>query len=387
MKRIYFCLLALILLTSIISLNAFASQLPPRIGIAAESVGSGTYSKAMVFANIIKESSGMDVRLMPNDTTMGVALAMRSEEIACAWYTGSGLFYLAHGLDVFGVPEWGPQPVRSGLLGMNGAGFAVAAASDIYEWIDMKGKRIAISPGTPFVAGANHAFLAYGGLKPEDVVEVVVTGMGGAYDAALEGSVDGQFFPFEGAVAYELEASPRGIRWIQSPPDNKEGWARLQRIMPMYGPFLSRTGAGCSEEKPVWGLGYLVGTFAFKDDNPDIIYAINKAIYEGYDDYKDVTEDLKYWDHEMLLNYENNIYPWHEGTVQFLKDVGEWTLEMEKWQAWKVSQENGRIKAWPKVLEMVKEKNIKVGSEEFLNMWKEYLWQNDLMSIPGSLPQ
>jgi len=76
----------------------------------------------------------------------------------------------------------------------------------------------------------------------------------------------------------------------------------------------------------------------------------------------------------------------HDGTVSFLKDIGKWTPEMERWQIWKVKQEEGRLGAWPKIVEMAKDKNIKVGSEEFLIMWKEYLWDNGLVSTPGKAP-
>jgi len=386
MKKRLLCLLVVLVLCLVISLVALATELPSQIGIAAETVGSGTYSKAMVFASVIKDATKMSVRLMPNDTQMGVAQAMRSQQMVAAYYTGTGMFYIAHGLDVFGSSEWGPQPVRSTLMGMNGCSFAVADNSDIKEWADMKGKRVAVSPGTPIVADANFAFLAYGSINPDEVVQIVVTGMGGAFEALLNGTVDGQFLPFVGAAATEMEGSPRGIRWLLMDPDNKDGWERLQKYLPMYGPFLSKIGAGCTEEKPVWGGGYLVGLYAYKNENPDIIYAISKAIFEGYDSYKDVTADLKYWDQEMFLNNEKQILPMHDGTVSFFKDIGKWTPEMERWQIWKIKQEEGRLEAWPKVVEMAKDKNIKVGSEEFLVMWKEYLWDNGLVSTPGKAP-
>jgi TRAP transporter TAXI family solute receptor len=249
----------------------------------------------------------------------------------------------------------------------------------------MKGKKVAKTPGTPLTTKATLCFLAFGGLTEKDVEQVVVSGTSGAYDALIDGTLDGAYMPFEGASSYTLESSPRGLRWLEMDPNDAEGWARLQKLMP-YGPYLSKTGAGCSEDNPVQGAGYNMGFFLFKDGNPDIAYEISKAIYEGYDYYKDMSADLVYWDEAMLLNYEKQIFPMHEGTVRFLKEIGKWTPDLENWQTWKVKQEEGRINAWPKFLKDTQDKNIQPGSEEFLIMWEEYLWQNDLMSTPSKAP-
>jgi len=385
MKKRLLCLLVVVVLCLVISLAALAAQLPKMIKVATSSLGSGTYAKAVIFTGVIKGATNIDVRIMPIDTQIGVALEMRSNVMDCAYYTSTGMFFLAHGLDVFGTSEWGPQPVRGTLMGMGGVGWAVAANSDIKEWADMKGKKVAITPGAPLTTTATLAFLAFGGITSDDVERVVVSGTSGAYNALIDGTLDGAYMPFVGASSYTMEGSPRGLRWLLMDPDNDEGWKRLQKLMP-YGPFLSKNGAGCSEEKPIQGAGYNMGFFSYKDANPDITYIISKAIYEGYDSYKDVSADLKYWDQKLLLSYENQIMPIHDGTVKFLKDIGKWTPEMEKWQAWKVKQETGRLEGWPKVVQMAKDKNIQVGSEEFRAMWLEFLGQNELISTTGKAP-
>ena len=361
-------------------------QLPKMVRVATSTVGSGTYAKATIFSGLVKKASGVDVRIMPNDSQIGVALTMRAKEMDCTYYTGTGMFYLAHGLDVFGAPEWGPQPVRASLMGMSGCGFAVPAKSNIKSWEDMKGKRVAISPGTPLVEDATLAFLAYGGVGKADVKQIVVSGMNGAYSGLLDGTVDGAYLPFEGSAAYNMEGSPRGLRWLPMDPGNEEGWKRLQKYLPMYAPFLSKTGAGCSEERPIVGGGYALGYFAYRDASPDIMFILAKSIYEGYDAYKDISKDLKYWDNKMLLDYEAQFLPLHEGTVRYLKGVGKWTPEMERWQAWKISQETGRLEAWPLVVKTATEKKIKIGSPEFMDLWKAYLQDNNLLSTPGKVP-
>lgn len=360
---------------------------PTMIRVATSSVGSGTYAKATIFSGVVKDATGVDVRIMPNDTQVGVALTMRAKEMDCGYYTATGMFYLSHGLDVFGAPEWGPQAIRSSLTGMSGTAFAVAARSNITKWEDMKGKRVAVSPGTPLVEDATLAFLAYGGIRKEDVVQTVVTGMGGAYNALIDGSIDGAFMPFEGSSAYTMESSPRGLRWLPMDVNDEAGWKRLQRYLPMYGPFVSKTGAGCSEDKPVVGGGYAIGYFAYRDSSPEIMYLLTKAVYEGYDAYKDVSKDLKYWDQQMLLDNEKQLFALHDGTIRYLKEKGLWTARMERWQAWKVAQEKGRLEAWPKVVALAAEKKIKVGSPQFLETWSTYLRDNQLLSTPGKAPE
>jgi TRAP transporter TAXI family solute receptor len=356
------------------------------IKVATSSLGSGTYSKATIFSGVVKKSTGVNVRVMPNDSQVGVGLTMRAKEMDCAYYTGTGMFYLAHGLEVFSAPEWGPQPIRSTLMGMAGCAFGVSASSDIKTWKDMKGKRVAVSPGTPIVADATFAFLAYGGITPKDVKQVVVSGMGGAYNALLDGTTDGAFLPFEGSASYKMEGSPKGLRWLPMELDNKEGWKRLQKYLPMYGPFVGKSGAGISEKKPVIGGGYILGFFAYDNADIDVIYLISKAVYNGYEMYKAVSDDLKYWDRGLLLNYEKQILPFHDGTIKFLKEIGKWTPQMEKWQAYKLEQEKKRKLAWSNVVKDAKAKKIKIGSKGFKAMWLNYLWSNNLLSTPGAVP-
>ncbi len=356
------------------------------IRVATSSLGSGTYAKATIFSGVIKKSTGVNVRVMPNDSQVGVGLTMRAKEMDCTYYSGTGMFYLAHGLEVFSAPEWGPQPIRSTLMGMAGCGFGVSASSDIKTWKDMKGKRVAVAPGTPIVADATFAFLAYGGITPKEVKNVVVSGMGGAFNALLDGVTDGAFLPFEGSASYKMEGSPKGLRWLPMKVDDREGWKRLQKYLPMYGSFIGKSGAGISKDKPVVGGGYILGFFAYDNADIDIIYMISKAVYNGYDMYKTVSADLKYWDHDLLLNYEKQILPYHDGTIRFLKEIGKWTPDMEKWQAYKLEQEKKRKLAWADVVKDAKKKKIKTGSKKFKAMWLDYLWSNNLVSTPGAVP-
>jgi TRAP transporter TAXI family solute receptor len=269
---------------------------------------------------------------------------------------------------------------------MSGCGFAVPAKSDIKTWKDMVGKRVAVSPGTPLVEDATLAFLAYGGVTKNDVQQIVVTGMNGAYNSVIDGTIDGAYLPFEGSSAYTMESSPKGLRWLPMDPDDVEGWKRLQVYLPMYAPFISRTGAGCSEENPVVGGGYAMGFFAYRDVSEEIMYLLTKSIYENYDEYKDVSKDLKYWDQALLIDVEKHLFPLHAGAVRYLKEKGLWTPNMDRWQQWREWQEAGRLASWPIVVAQATEKKLKVGSPEFLALWISYIKEKGFYSTPGKAP-
>jgi len=66
--------------------------------------------------------------------------------------------------------------------------------------------------------------------------------------------------------------------------------------------------------------------------DPELAYLMTKGIWEGYDIYKDMHPYCKYATQEEMLNYKASFDPYHEGTIKFLKEIGVWTPEHERYQ-------------------------------------------------------
>src|SRR3546814_3525727 len=80
-----------------------------------------------------------------------------------------------------------------------------------------------------------------------------------------------------------MEASPRGIAWPEYPPDNKEGWERINRVADFFQPHHETVGAGISEADPRYLIGYrypIITTYARQPE--DEVYALIKARSEEH---------------------------------------------------------------------------------------------------------
>ena len=95
---------------------------------------------------------------------------------------------------------------------------------------------------------------------------------------------------------------------------------------------------------------------------------MTKGIWEGYETYKDMHPYCKYATQEEMLNFRASFDPYHEGTVRYLKEIGMWTEEHERYQREVLALEEKRIETWEEAAEAAKAKGIKLSDKEW---WDE----------------
>ncbi len=107
----------------------------------------------------------------------------------------------------------------------------------------------------------------------------------------------------------------------------------------------------------------------------DTVYEYTKAMWEGYDMYKNAHAELPHWSHETLVDTTGCYYPYHDGVVKVMKEKGVWTAELEKFQQTQLENEKKRMALWNEAIKEAKAKKIKVasGSEEWASFWWDKL--------------
>lgn len=226
-------------------------------------------------------------------------------------------------------------------------GLAVATAKDanIKTPADFKGKRIAWVTGGDALNINAGAYLAFGGVDWKDVKKVTVSGFKASVDAIINGQADAAFMSTVTPHAKRLGASPRGIHWPALDPNNKEGWARMQKAAPYYYPHTATVGADISADKPLATGGYpypiLIGNADF---NTDTAYSLTKAMVENYDDYKDKAPGAKGW--ALSAQKLQWALPYNDGSIKFFKEKGVWTDAAQKHNDDLVARQNVLAKAW-----------------------------------------
>ena len=343
------------------------------IKIATHTVGSGNYQLAAYAAEGIMEKTGISVRCIPAGVESARIMMVRDGTAHAAILDSTSSWCLQDGLYDFASQDWGPQPVRYLWAALHiGIDWAVRGDSDIYKISDLKGKRVGTFPGSPSQQSAVEGLLAFGGLTLDDVITVDQPDAVAAYNAVIQGKLDSNFFNLASSQSYELASMPCGIRYIELPPTDTEGWKRLIEVQPIAIPRLSTVGGGVSEQHPIWtyskgGPVYL--SYANLDE--DIAYQITKSLYESYPVYAKKNDSLKLdWTIEnVLMIFDNDNIPIHKGAIRYLKEIGKWSEERENMNQKKIEYQEKLRDLWEATVKEAKEKGI--AGEEFKKLWME----------------
>jgi len=325
--------------------DGHAPKLPRSNVWTAYDLGSSGYAEAAGIANAFQKKYKARVRIIPSGTSIGRLLPLVTGK-AKYGYLANEAFFAAEGTYDFASPEWGPQDIRIIAGRIATVGFAVAKDSGVVEIADLKGKRVGFVKGNPSVNVKNAAYLAFGGLTPDDVQQVWFGSYGAMKTALIAGQLDAFGSVTSSANMREIEASPRGLHWPQFRPGNKAGWKAVTDVVSFAAPAQETRGAGVSAENPVWLVGYrypMITTYARTSE--DEAYNMLKALDLAFDDYKNTTASSFNWEVKKSANPPYDA-PAHDGAVRYMKEKGYWTAESEAWQNARSARLAAVIEAW-----------------------------------------
>jgi hypothetical protein len=189
--------------------------------------------------------------------------------------------------------------------------------------------------------------------------------------ALVDGKIDVAMAAITVPPAYELQASPHGIGFLPLPPSNKEGWARMLKVVPYYVPYKATFGPGVTPENPVECSSYAYpGTVCYDFLEGDTAYFMTKAIYECYPSMAKKSDLMKrFWSPEECLNlFESSRgYIFHPGSVRYLKEIKAWKPGWDELQRKRLERQKGLEALWDKTMVEAQEKKIK--ADDFAAFW------------------
>ena len=326
-------------------------KLPGTLTWTAYDVGSGGYNQAVAIGNALKNKLGVDLRVLPGKNDVSRNIPLRDGRVPFSANGVGGSYLAQEGVYEFGARDWGPQAVRSLILNNSDALLTIVTARDanIATAADFKGKRVAWVLGAPSLNQNITALLAFANLTWNDVKKVEFGGFGQAMDAIIANQVDAAFSSTISGQAYKIAASPRGIRYPTFPHNDKEGWARVNKVAPFFVPAFGTEGADLSPEKKAEAATYpypVLMTMAATD--ADLTYNMTKAMVVLYPEYKDGAPGNLGWD------LKRQVFAWaipmHEGAVRYYKERGVWTAEHQKHNDALVKRQETLAAAWKSYL-------------------------------------
>lgn len=258
--------------------------------------------------------------------------------------------------------------------------FVVRGDSKIKTIQDLKQKgiRVAVaSPAPPMVVCVKQALPAFLGWTPEEAAKNWTFVPAGSYAencrSVVDGKADVSYMSPISSITYEMEAHPKKIRWLSMPLEDKAAWKRWIRIRPTTVPAEIDFGV-----PTVIGTDGLTSNFLYwvrPDMSAEMAYRLAKWFNEGFESYKGVHAiaprmSLKHF--RKYLKYSP--FPVHEGTVRYMKEIGQWTAKDDEWNNAAIKLMDRWCKARNAALDEAKAKGVKVHweSKEYLEILKKH---------------
>ncbi len=322
-------------------------ELPSTIATTAYDVGSTGYSNMVAISSALKNKYGVNLRVLPgkNDVARIIPLAEGKVDLGAS---GTDSVFAQEGVFVFGRKGWGPVPLRVSITSVTrgaNVAFAVTEKGGIRKIEDLKGKRVAFIRGGPTSEQHAKALLAFGGLTWDDVVRVEQPGFAAQARALVEGQVDAIATSTTAPDNLRQEASPLGLHFIELPHDNKEGWERLQSVVPWLFPQVATEGPTLPPEGKEMSASPYPILLALDSKDADFVYNMTKAVVLAYPDYKDAVPGSDGWALERQ-KFDGTFIPHHEGAVRYYKEIGVWKPEYETRRDELIQRQEVLQKAW-----------------------------------------
>lgn len=317
--------------------------LPAQTVWATYPTGTGTYNDVATIANMVTTESGMRVRLMTGDTGIARIGPLIS---GTAQYSRAGdeYFYAFEGNDEYASEAWGPQPIRQIWAPPGNYGVLVRRDSGIESVKDLRGKRYPRLIASTSMNRKLEAILNFEGLTSADV-ELVDIAYSEQAEAMKTGHLDAMYQNVVGSTVEELN-SQYPIKWLNLGGGTPEQYETWERLAPMVIPGEFTHGAGMQPGEVGVNMQYSIPLTTLSDRPKEEVLAILNLIKDNYDSFKDSTPDAYKFgpDHVLLMPL---IVPFHEGAVEFFKEYGRWTPDLQRRNDALLEREKLMVEAWP----------------------------------------
>lgn len=350
------------------AVSAQEVSLPPTMVWTSYDLGSTGYVEASAMADALDKKFGTTVRITPSGTGVGRLLPLRNGR-ANFGFMGNEILFAAEGSQEFAARDWGPQDTRV-ILGRPAAvGLITGLDTDIETMEDVRGKRVGYVQANPSIDMNVAAELAFGGLTRDDVEAVVYPGYGAMVQGFIAGELDVVTVTPTVAALREAEGG-RGVRWIDMPASDEEGWARVRESSPVFSPATMTVGVSISEDDPAELLGYRYPQLAtYASVSEEEVYNLIKAIDETYDLFKDANQVMDRWNLEEAGTSPAGA-PFHPGAIKYLREKGIWDAEDDAWNEARLEQLERIKAAWPEALEKAEAEGV--SDEDWPEFWAAY---------------
>lgn len=301
---------------------------PQIISFATPSQGSSGHVAATILADKIR--SNTDVRQVVVEPFGNAAAMIRPLHEGDAQFAFHGGFrpfmdaYYGEG----GSESVGPQNVSNMLMFAIDPWGVLVTDPEIENFGDLRGKTVALLVNNADHVNVIEAYLEMYDMTRSDITILPVTSVASAYEWLRDGRADA--FPFGMAPALQEVKQARGLWGLEVSDDEAEFIIEREPTRVQYTLEAGTTVLAPEEDLPFLGLP--LGMAVNADVDAELVYQVMKVAYG------DARDDL----FAAKSNYEGNWtpeaavevfpFPFHEGAVRYLREVGVWNDELDQRQ-------------------------------------------------------
>jgi len=311
-----------------------SADLPEMFNIGTVSVGTATHAIDLATSHILSEYLKKSVKVIPFTKEGAKYEALRKGEVLFVNTSILAADSAMKGIHDFSDPSWIPIQFR---LIQHGIKFsnvmAVRGDSKITKLSELKGKRIGHVPGWPSSGVQGTAMLDFAGISKDKVTWIPFPSYIKTIEGLMAGICDATVVSTVSPKVVEAYSSPVGIRFLEMPEKDKEGWRRFnQHVVYTHGiwPY------GINKDKPI---ECAIGNYfrvVLPEQSEKVVYSLVKALFETFPQYRDSNPPFsEFFSLEETLNlktWKPVEVPYHPGFIKFAKEKGFWTAAHEEYQ-------------------------------------------------------
>ena len=331
-----------------------AEGLPRTFGWTAYGTTSAGYAVSVAIGNALADE-GYRLRVIPGKNDISRMTPLRAGRVHFS-AMGIGSYLAQEGVNEFGARRWGPQPVRLIMMSWSDVNIGlpvVARDSGVETAYDLIGKRVAWVVGGPALNMNMTGYLAFGNLTWDDVVRMEVSGWKASIQGMIDGTIDAAIASTNSSMLYQLEGSPRGMRFIPAPHEDAAGWGRMSSITPWILPHIATAGVGLSPDNVLEGgsYGYPI-LITYSDRDEEMAYDLARLLHVNFDKYKNAhSSGLGFAIERQVFDW---IVPYHSGAIRYFKEIGVWSDDYDVHNRLLVERQMVLKDAWESIHESEK---------------------------------
>lgn len=331
MKLRYFSTLFSLLSCVVFSVPAVAAEdginWPKRLVVSVPTSGNVVHMTVSAMAKTIEDHTPIErVIVQPIGGPASWLPRMEKGQVDMAVHNTPDTMELIQGLG--DGEKLGAKPFLRTVItgGIQMCGVITIPGKGIEKYSDLKDKVVVLrNPGNPLWERIANIVLASAGLTQKDLKSsLTMINYREVTSDILEGRTDALINPGSGPFMMEL-AQSAGKNVVVEPSDSEAEYLKQHLPRGFYIDSLPANTPYFNNSDPIGkAILYRNAIYARADMDPEVAYAIIKAIDENRNEWEDISPSCVDWGKATDL-----MPPYHEGVVRYYKEKGLWTDAMQ----------------------------------------------------------